>query len=262
MSTTEERYARATRSSHLELKSESAGDVETIIAAGLAETMGVLLTRLRVEWDSAQGNVSQYRRAQVEWLRLAREAQARARECTQTAERAKSQLQKATPEDRADLEKLISEQEKWAKGAAADGERFQREAIRESSTAKWEILQGLRSLEPAKQALYFFASRQAPHKACNAAPEALGKLIGRVLDVWLDRVCHECNGVGFMGGFGKARVMCRSPKLGGCGGSGSRRAETLSDDASEQAFGLWLINVMDSRCNVSMGQVRRKTRNT
>lgn len=184
---TEEKYARATRSSHLELKSESAGDVETIIAAGLAETMGVLMTRLRSEWDTVS-----------------------AREIKQAAD---------------------------------------------SMTARVLILMNLRSLEPAKQALFTFALRQAPHKACDSTPEALGKLVGQVLDVWLDKLCHHCEGRGFNGGYGKARVMC--PK---CGGTGSRRNSKLGANAAEHTFGLWLLNVLDSRCNTSMKQIQRKTR--
>lgn len=257
MSKIEERYSRATRSSHLEMRrtDEAPGDVETVIAAGMAETMGILMTRLRGEWDAAHGNVSQYRRAQAEWVRLAREAAARSRDCAQTAERAKSQMAKAKPEDRAELAKLIAEQEKWAKGSSAESERFSGEAVREASTAKWEILAGLRSLDPAKQSLFNFAMRQAPHKACDSRPEALGKLVGQVLDVWLDKLCHHCEGRGFNGGYGSARLMC-----GKCGGTGSRRNSRLGENAAEHAFGLWLLNVLDSRCNGSMKTVQRKTR--
>jgi len=255
---TEERYSRATRSSHLELRraDESPGDADTIIAAGLAETMGVLLTRLRGEWDASVRSVDQYKRAQAEWTRLAREASAKAKQCAEAAEKAKRALQTAMPCDRATLQLSIAAAEVEAKRQKGEAERFQNEATREHCTAKWEILSGLRSLEPAKQALFFFAVRQAPHKACNSTPEALGKLVGQVLDVWLDKLCHHCEGRGFNGGYGKARVMC--PK---CGGTGSRRSSKLGADSSEHFFGLWLLGVMDSRCNGSMKQVQRKTRN-
>jgi hypothetical protein len=187
MTSTEERYARATRSSHLELKNEAPGDVDTIIAAGLAETMGILLTRLRSEWDS------------------------------------------------------VSKREIAHAG--------------NSLTARVLILMNLRSLEPAKQSLFLFSVKQAPHKACSSDEAALAKLVGQVIDVWLDRLCDPCEGRGFSGGYGKARVMCAK-----CGGTGSRRNAKLGANAAEQAFGLWLLNVMDSRCNASLKQVQRKTR--
>ena len=52
MTATAERYARATRSSHLRM-TEEPGDVDTLIAAGLArEGLGVSLLRLRTQYDA------------------------------------------------------------------------------------------------------------------------------------------------------------------------------------------------------------------
>ncbi|RZJ12199.1 MAG: hypothetical protein EOP39_04375 [Rubrivivax sp.] len=224
MTKTEEHYSRATRSSHLEMRrtDEGQGDVETIIAAGLAETMGMLLTRLRGEWDAAAGEVAQVTR-NVKRLQEVRAAAVKA-----------AQQPGAKP---------------------FDAEAFDRDASRELLTARALILIGLRSLEPAKQALYFFAVRQAPHKACPSDPEAVGHLVGQVLDVWLDKLCHHCEGRGFSGGYGKARLMCTK-----CGGSGSRRMGRLGVNEAERLFGLFLLNVMDSRVNGSLKTVQRKTR--
>lgn len=221
MSKTEEKYARATRSSHLEV-TEKPGDADTIIAAGLAETMGILLTRLKSEWDSAAGDVAQVTR-NAKRLQEERAAAIKA-----------AKLPGAKPFDSA---------------------AFDRDAEREILTARVLILMNLRSLEPAKQALFLFAHRQAPHKACNSDDAALAKLVGQVIDVWLDKLCHPCEGRGFNGGYGSPRTMCSK-----CGGTGSRRHGRLGANAAEQAFGLWLINVMDSRINGAMKQVHRKTR--
>ena len=62
MSTTEERYARAINSSHLKVKgwTEPGGDAETLLAAGGAETLVVMLARLRAEWDAQSGEAQQY----------------------------------------------------------------------------------------------------------------------------------------------------------------------------------------------------------
>ena len=52
MTATAERYVRATRSSHLRMKEES-GDVDTLVAAGMArESLGVSLLRLRAQYDA------------------------------------------------------------------------------------------------------------------------------------------------------------------------------------------------------------------
>ena len=52
MTATAERYARATRSSHLRV-TEEPGDVDTLIAAGIArEELGVSLLRLQTQYDA------------------------------------------------------------------------------------------------------------------------------------------------------------------------------------------------------------------
>ena len=52
MTATAERYARATRSSHLRM-TEEPGDVDTIVAAGMSrENMGTSLLRLQTQYDS------------------------------------------------------------------------------------------------------------------------------------------------------------------------------------------------------------------
>lgn len=50
MTATAEKYARATRSSHLRM-TEERGDVDTLVAAGMArEGLGVSLLRLRAQY--------------------------------------------------------------------------------------------------------------------------------------------------------------------------------------------------------------------
>lgn len=57
MSAIAEKYARATRSSHLEYVplDLGLGDLDTIIAAGLADGLGTSLLRIRFEFDSIRG---------------------------------------------------------------------------------------------------------------------------------------------------------------------------------------------------------------
>ena len=222
--TVEERYSRASRSSHLETRrtDESPGDLDTVIAAGMAESMGILLTRLRGEWDAAAGEVAAHAR------------NAKRLDDARAALVAESKQPGAKPFD-----------------AAA----FDKAAASELLTGRALILMNLRSLGPAKQAVYNLACRQAPFKACHSEPEALAKLVGQVLDVWLDKLCHHCEGRGFSGGYGSPRLIC-----GKCGGTGARRHAKLGATPAEHAFGLWLLNVADSRCSAAMKQIQRKTR--
>jgi hypothetical protein len=186
---TEERYSRATRTSHLEVKphEEAPGDADTIIAAGMVEPLGVLLARLRSEWDTIS----------------------------------KTELKQAA----------------------------------DSLTARVLVLMQLRSLKPAAQAMLNFSLCHAEAKGVESDAKALGSLVQQVMDIWLDRLCHHCDGRGFSGGFAGPKIMCTK-----CGGSGSRRQGKLGANISEHAFGLWLLNTMDNKCAASMGQLRRKMR--
>lgn len=217
----EEKYARAIKSSHLEVE-EAPGDVDQIIAAGMAEPLGVLLIRLRAEWDSAAGELALYKRAQAQWSKHADEEAAKT---------------KSNPDRK------------------CEEAFYRREAIREAVTGRAMAMMTLRSLEPVKRALFGFAWSKARDKARSSDEAAVAALVGRVLDVWLDRLCEKCGGRGFNGGRGSPRIMCVS-----CGGTGSRRNGRLSKIDADHHFGLWLLNVLDSKCNTSAAQMARKTR--
>lgn len=263
----EERYAKAIRTSHLEVE-EAPGDADMVIAAGMSESLGVLLARLKAEWDAAAGEVAQVARTS-----------------------------KRLAEARADA--IAAAKEPNAK--PFDVAAFDRDAERELLTARALILMNLRSLAPAKQAIFEFARGQSQHKgvlpqtvtqlraevseltaklgtkldatdravvilshrqACVDLSDAIavhdrqiGALVGRVLDVWLDKLCHHCEGRGFNGGYGVARTTCTK-----CRGTGSRRQGLLSETSSLHHFGLWLLNVLDTKCNGSMAQMSRKVR--
>lgn len=181
---TEERYARAIRTSHLECD-DAPGDIDAIIAAGMAETLGTMLARLRAEWDTVG--------------------------------------------------------------------RKEREQAANDLTARVLILMNLRSLGPVKQALYGFVQQQARIKSTEMSNEDAAKLTGRVLDVWLDRICESCEGRGFTGGYGIPKTLC--PK---CHGSGDRRQGRLSANQAEHTFGIWLLGVMDVKCAGALGQMKRR----
>jgi len=90
----------------------------------------------------------------------------------------------------------------------------------------------LRSLAQAREALGSFAVVLAT-KTCFMRPnsEAL-MLAGQVLEIWLDPLCHHCEGRGLTGGEhrGERTVLCRP-----CRGTGHRRGQ-VGRGAEQQAF--------------------------
>lgn len=170
--TTEERYARATRSSHLEM-TEAPGDVDTIIAAGLAqEGLGTYIWRLMVEFDGVRATV---RRGPLNGA-----------------------------------EKVL-------------------------------VLSQLKTLAEARRRLGAFAVIRAT-KGRHMIPDVtVAQITGRVLDVYLDPLCHHCDGRGFNGGShrGERQAVCRP-----CRGSGNRRG-WIGKTQAEQSFAQHLLAELD-----------------
>lgn len=234
MTSTAERYARATQSSHLEVKrhEEAPGDVDTIIAAGMAEPLGVLLARLRSEWDTiskvdAKQAANSHTARVLILMNLRSLAPARVAlvdfaMCQGGRKALPDQAAKPRAELRALTEKLgqqLTTEERQATIAAHLAK------VREVSTAA------------------------AAHR------RRVEVLVGKVLDAWLDAICHDCEGRGFAGGLGKPQTICKT-----CKGSGHRRDLELSKVFAEHQFGLWLLNVIDAKIAGSMGEMARKTR--
>lgn len=229
---TEERYARATRSSHLEVEADQSGDIDSIIAAGGAASgtegsLGVLLARVRAEWDGQSGELALYLAAQREWRKKADEA---ARLAQARPEQAQERLK--------DLAYCLSQ------------------AKREGITGRAMVMIGMPTLRQAREALLTFAEQMAPrHKVDHEDKIPFRELLGNVLDVWIDRKCHHCAGRGFNGGYREPQVHCRP-----CRGTGNRRMGQLSEDPALHAFGLHLLTRMDAKSTGAMGHISRKTR--
>lgn len=253
MSTTEERYARAIRSSHLEVKEEARGDVDTIIAAGMAETLGVLLSRLRAEWDAQAGEALQYEKAAKEFNRM---ADAMASDARRHAHAAKvAEASNAKPMKDGDVRADPDALKRMSRHAEQEAERLRDEGRRELLTGRAMVLMNLTSLGQAKGAIFNFAYRSAPRRGIAGDDPELFTLCGKVLDVWLDRRCHHCEGRGFNGGYRKEQITC-----GHCRGTGTRRKGSLHSVEALHNYGLWLLNVMDAKSTGAMGQIGRRTR--
>ena len=180
-----------------------------ILAAGLQrERVGVMLLRLRAEYDTIRGELE--RAGQI-----APRGLERARALRQQAEKA----QKLGMHD--DAAALI-----------AEADAIQRRTPAEVMSARAVILVSLTTLHAAKQELGALAVRMGANPKRTLAPAVSLRLAGRVLDVWLDETCHRCDGTGILGSRyqGDAERQCPT-----CKGTGHRR-DILGDSLQQTRF--------------------------
>lgn len=121
-------------------------------------------------------------------------------------------------------------------------------------TERLLVLQQLKSLPAARQELGRYATVAATKRRFMVPDAEVAKLVGRVLDVFLDPVCHKCEGTGRVGEFGGVRSVCSS-----CGGTGHRR-QCLGIKPAEREFAGFLLASMDAMVDVATGDMRSKLR--
>lgn len=206
-----ERYQRATHSSHLRVQ-ERRGDVDYLIAAGwLREGLGAVMYRLRVEYDTVRGEMRAAEASLPGWEEVAHEVEA----------------------------KIPAAAKAWHPPLAYTPYRLQEEADRIRVEARNYVLTErafalakLKTLRAARDAFGAFAIVMATKVAFMQDDAAALTIAGRVLDVWLDQLCHHCDGRGFTGGShrGEHQTLCRP-----CRGSGHRR-DWIGKTAEERQF--------------------------
>lgn len=208
--TLEERYLQAAGSSHLRMDLEKPGDIDLMVAAGMCrESLATSLHRLRGEFDRAAGPIRLANARQRELSRLADEQRQLAR--------GKAKASQALAAEHADQAARITKQ-----------------AEDEALTSRALALVAMKSLDGVTRVLRHYGEQQAARRGFDASPEAVRRLVGRVLDLVLDPLCPVCCGVGFSGGYGKAKTLCST-----CKGSKRRRVDFGSVEA--QAFGNWML---------------------
>jgi hypothetical protein len=92
----------------------------------------------------------------------------------------------------------------------------------------------MKSLNGVALALRQYGEQQAARRGFDDSPDAVRKLVGRVLDLVLDPLCPVCCGVGSFGGYGKVKTLC-----GKCKGSTRRRIDF--GGIEQQVFGAWML---------------------
>lgn len=96
----------------------------------------------------------------------------------------------------------------------------------------------LKTLREARDAFGRFAAAVVATRAGFMRPDSEALTIaGQVLEVWLDPLCHHCDGRGFTGGShrGEKQTICRP-----CRGSGHRR-DWIGRDPEQRRFASRLL---------------------
>ena len=213
-----EQYSRAIGSSHLEVSARTRGDVDVLIAAGwVTNHLGTMLYRLAAEFDAAKGE------------------QTRARQHIVT-------LTSKADVDEQRVRKLMKgslEQQEEAKKLSGELEQLRDEIARELVSERAFLMMKLKTLATTKEALGQWAIVKATRRRFMHPDDAVMKLAGRALDVFLDGLCSKCQGRGFNGGFGGPQILCRA-----CAGSGKRSARAFGNPDWDD-FGHHLLSEME-----------------
>lgn len=189
-------------------------------------------------------------------------------DATTTAERyqraTNSSNLKVTPQEkRGDVDYIIAAG--WANGLGAMLYRLAGEfdAVRAeihhgalNQTERLLILSRLKTLASTKEALGSLAIQHATRQRFMRPDVDVLKLVGRALDVFLDPVCHHCDGRGFNGGEyrGETKAICRP-----CRGTG-RRHHAIGKDEEERRFASFLLADMDRMTESAGVEMRRALR--
>lgn len=243
--TTEERYARASTSSHLKLRLDAPGDVDVITAAGLAPGIGAILLRLRREFDALRRPMLAARLNLAQRIRAANEA-------------GRPKIPEGTPK---------AERAEIIKKARAEAERMRAEAEKSGLSDRLLVRGELRALSLVSQALGSYALDVATRHGLRCDFDAAGvqvrspdrlmdeeirAIVGQVVDAWVDRACADCTGRGMIGGYsGEPAVICRS-----CRGGGGRPPQVFSRLARGQALAERLLVLMDRATETTQRSMR------
>ena len=208
--------------------SNGIGHEHIILAAGMQhERLGIVLLRLQSEYDAVRSDLERAGHIAPKLTEQARDLTRRAA----LAERLKDYDAAAVLKTRA--------------------AEMRARTTTEVLSARAFILMGLKTLHDAKQRFGACAVGLAmqPKRQINSAASL--KLAGRVLDVWLDPTCHQCDGTGIMGNRfnGETEHQCSA-----CLGSGHRR-DVLGNNPSERRFASDLLAELQRRVAVAAGGI-------
>jgi hypothetical protein len=233
-----ESYGLATHSSNLRVQ-EKRTDADMIMAAGMVagkgpvggHDLGVLLLRLHSEFDTARGALMRVDQEMPRYLRAA-----------------------AALDKRADT---------WHPGLRSDPEALRADAASLRHIAKRRavsesllVLMELKTVRPARQALYEYTEDLAQKERFREPSDVLQRIANRTLDVLLDPTCHTCWGTGSEGSgyLNETMRVCIT-----CGGSGHRR-DSIGNGPRARWFAFILLGNMQQEMAHAAGGIGRMLR--
>ncbi len=110
----------------------------------------------------------------------------------------------------------------------------------------------LRSFPSSSEAILTFAITEATRRGVHDE-EAVKQTAAKVLDLFLDPNCPQCDGKGFTGQYGSPQLRCAP-----CRESGKRRAYWKSD--AQEEYASWLQANIDAKIARSLGEMSRLLR--
>lgn len=224
--TIEEQYACA-------VMSGASGD-RLIFAAGLQrERVGVLLLRLRAEYDTVRGEMERAGQIAPSAAKLVHDMRLEEQKTALHARRMEAlALTETDPLKRSQAQQSSGQALARCAALATEVAAIQRRTPAETMCARAVILVSLTSLTTARQELGALAVRMAVSPKRGLPPDVALRLAGRVLDVWLDETCHKCDGTGVLGSRyqGDAERHCPT-----CKGTGHRR-DIMGDSLQQTRF--------------------------
>jgi hypothetical protein len=221
----------------------SSGDV--VLAAALQRNrLGALLLRLQSEYDSVRGDLEHAGQIKARAVDKGKELLARADALEASAEAAAEEF--SAPEAAAYLRQARALR---AEAASLAEKRTPAEIM----SARAFILIGLKTLRETKQRVGALALTMAAKPGRGVRAEAAVKLAGRVLDVYLDPTCAQCDGTGKVGNryAGEVEKDCSA-----CRGSGHRR-DILGNGPHETTFAAVLFGELQRQAAAAAGGMAR-----
>jgi hypothetical protein len=223
---------------------DGVGMTSVILAAGLQQyPVGATLMRLQSEYDTVRGELERAGEIARETISKAQRLERDAGTATKLAERA------ATPEKRSELA--------WSAIESADrAQALRRRTEQEILTARCLVLTRLKTLHDAKTRIGAYALVLATKNRFMVPNDVVLRLAGRVIDVWLDPVCHKCDGSGLVEAYegGAATKQCSV-----CGGTGNRR-EQVGGNERARWFAFLLLGDIQREMALAAAAMGRKLR--
>lgn len=206
---------------------------DVVLAAGMQRNrIGILLLRLQAEYDSVRADLERAGHIRGRNVDAGRELERRA----VAADKAAIAAENAHDPAEAAHWLRIAEQLR-----AQAAELITTRTAAEIISARAFILLELKTLFTTKQHVGALSLRMAAKRGNSLKPDVALKLGGRVLDVYLDPICHHCDGTGRVGNryAGENEKECRA-----CKGTGHRR-DILGSGPQETTFAAVLLGELD-----------------